>query len=522
MHNEYLRCHKATLDSAPLLLLGRVKMKIKGLGLLLRSGCFLTVVFLAGCGGGGSGPASANELGGPAGPGIPAPGVPANAAPSIFGSPATAVSAGSSYAFTPAANDPDFDPLTFSIANRPNWASFDPATGTLSGNPGTGDIGTTIGIVISVRDSEVSASLPAFNLTVTQDAPGSIVVGTTRPEQYEWSFLSDGAQAFVDRNYVFGDIPDLYEGLEFLRTANDDKFVSQADAVSFTVSQPVTVFVAYDSRISVLPSWLDDWTLTTDHWNGAKIGTDVYAKDFPAGQVTLGGNEMGYSMYHVAVAPLGAVLPPIDSPAPPTQPPTQPPAPPTAPPAPGTPVPPVNSSPLIGGTPQATAVVGDQYRFVPSATDPNGDALVFSIGNKPAWATFDSATGRLSGTPSVAAAGTYDNVVIVASDGKAVAILPAFSITVTDTTNGSATLSWVAPTENADGTVLNDLAGYRVYYGRTLGSYPSSKAINNPGVTTTVVDNLSEGTWFFVVTARDLNGNESDKSNAASKTIILP
>jgi len=486
-------------------------MKIKGLELLLRSGCFLIVAFLAGCGGGGSGPAPADELGGPAGPGIPAPGVPANAAPSIFGSPATAVSAGSSYAFTPAANDPDFDPLTFSIANRPNWASFDPATGTLSGNPGTGDIGTTNGIVISVSDSEVSASLPAFNLTVTQDGSGSIVVGTTRPEQYEWSFLSDGTQAFVDRNYVFGDIPDLYEGLEFLRTANDDKFVSQADAVSFTVARPVTVFVAYDSRISVLPSWLDDWTLTTDHWNGAKIGTDVYEKDFPAGEVTLGGNEMGFSMYNVAVGPQGAA-----------QPPTAPPAPPTAPPESPTPIPPVNSTPTISGTAQSNAVVGDAYLFSPSATDPDGDALVFAITNKPAWASFDTATGRLSGTPGVANTGSYGPIVIRVSDGQAGIALPAFSINVTNSATGSATLSWVAPTENADGTVLTDLASYRVYYGRTLGNYSSFKAINNPGLTTAVIGNLSEGTWFFVVTARDLSGNESDESNVASKTIVLP
>ncbi|MBT8441221.1 MAG: putative Ig domain-containing protein, partial [Gammaproteobacteria bacterium] len=223
----------------------------------------------------------------------------------------------------------------------------------------------------------------------------------------------------------------------------------------------------------------------------------------------------GYSMYHVAVAPL-------DSDRQPPAPPSQPPAPPAAPPAPGAPVPPVNSPPLIGGTPQATVVVGNQYRFVPSATDPNGDALTFSIGNKPAWASFDAGTGRLSGTPSVAAAGTYNNVVIVASDGQAVAILPVFSITVTVTTTGSATLSWAAPTENADGTPLTDLAGYRVYYGKTYGNYSSSKAINNPGVVTTVIDNLSEGTWFFVVTARDLNGNESEESNVASKTIVLP
>lgn len=501
---ENLLCKNASLHSAPLLLLVRISMNTKGLGPLLRSGCFLVVAILAGCGGGGSGPAPADALGGPAGPGNPAPGLPANSAPSIFGSPATAVAAGSSYAFTPAASDPDFDTLTFSITNRPNWAAFDPATGTLSGNPGDGDIGTTAGIVISVNDGELSASLPTFSLTVTPDGTSGIIAGTTRPEQYEWSVLSDGAQAFVDRNFVFGDIPDHYEGLDFLQTANDDKFVSREDAITFTVTQPATVFVAYDSRISVLPTWLSDWTRTPDHWNGAKVGTDVYAKDFPAGQVTLGGNEMGYSMYNVAVAPQGGAQPPTEPPAAPS------------------PNPPANSPPTISGTAQSNTVVGDQYLFVPSATDPDGDALTFSITDKPSWASFDATNGRLSGRPSAADVGTHSAIVIRVSDGAAVTSLPEFSITVTDTTTGSATLSWDAPTQNADGTPLTDLAGYRVYYGKTLGDYSSSITINNPGVVTAVVDNLSEGTWFFVVTARDLSGNESEESNVASKTIALP
>ena len=43
---------------------------------------------------------------------------------------------------------------------------------------------------------------------------------------------------------------------------------------------------------------------------------------------------------------------------------------------------------------------------------------------------------------------------------------------------GSATLSWTPPTQNMDGTPLTNLAGYRVYWGTSLGDYPNSTTLN--------------------------------------------
>ena len=62
--------------------------------------------------------------------------------------------------------------------------------------------------------------------------------------------------------------------------------------------------------------------------------------------------------------------------------------------------------------------------------DPDSDTLGFTIQNRPAWASFDTATGRLSGTPTAANVGTFSNIVISVSDGKATASLAAFTITV--------------------------------------------------------------------------------------------
>ncbi len=88
-------------------------------------------------------------------------------APSISGTPAAAVAAGSGYSFTPVASGPNGHALTFSILNAPSWASFIASTGQLSGTPPAADVGTYSDILITVSDGHASASLPAFSIQVT-------------------------------------------------------------------------------------------------------------------------------------------------------------------------------------------------------------------------------------------------------------------------------------------------------------------------------------------------------------------
>jgi hypothetical protein len=109
--------------------------------------------------------------------------------------------------------------------------------------------------------------------------------------------------------------------------------------------------------------------------------------------------------------------------------------------------------------------------------------------------------------------------VISVSDGKVSTPLAAFSIAVVATATGSATLSWNPPTTNTDGSALTNLAGYKIYWGTTQGSYPNSVAINSPGISSYVLTNLVAGTYFFVMTSLSSAGEESAYSNAASKTV---
>ncbi len=90
-----------------------------------------------------------------------------NQVPVISGTPANTVNEGSAYHFTPTASDGDSDDsLTFSITNKPAWASFNNQMGVLSGTPGLDDAADYNNIIISVSDGSASAQLPAFTISV--------------------------------------------------------------------------------------------------------------------------------------------------------------------------------------------------------------------------------------------------------------------------------------------------------------------------------------------------------------------
>jgi hypothetical protein len=179
-----------------------------------------------------------------------------------------------------------------------------------------------------------------------------------------------------------------------------------------------------------------------------------------------------------------------------------------------------NSAPTIQGSPGTSVAAGQAYSFQPSASDPDGDALTFTASNLPAWAAFNTSTGRISGTPTSADIATYSHIRVTVSDGKGGAASTAlFAITVTDLGTGTVTLSWTPPTQNSDGSTLTDLAGYEVRYGKDQTNLDRSVQLTNPSLSTYVVDSLTSGTWFFAVRAVNSSGTSSVLSSPASKTI---
>jgi hypothetical protein len=178
-------------------------------------------------------------------------------------------------------------------------------------------------------------------------------------------------------------------------------------------------------------------------------------------------------------------------------------------------------APTISGNAATTVVAGQTYSFQPATTDPGGGTLSFSITNKPAWASFNTTTGLLSGTPTAAEVATYSNITISVSVGQVSAALAPFAIVVTEVaTMGSATLSWEAPVENTNGSPLTDLTGYTIYYGTNSAELTQTIKITDPTKTTYVVDNLSAGTYYFSVAADASDGTQSSQSALGSKTIM--
>jgi len=178
-----------------------------------------------------------------------------------------------------------------------------------------------------------------------------------------------------------------------------------------------------------------------------------------------------------------------------------------------------NRAPRISGAAPPEALADEFYDFRPVASDPDGDRLVFSMSNKPVWAQFDAATGRLSGTPAARDVGVYTGITIVASDGRSSTALPAFELAVTQTASGMVTLSWLPPTQNDDGSSLKDLAGYRIYVGQDPDALTRVIVLNNAGLTRYVVDNLSPANWHFAMTSFNRKGQESTRSATVSKQV---
>jgi hypothetical protein len=368
---------------------------------------------------------------------------PANVAPTITGTPATQATVGRVYSFTPVGDDSDGDTLTFSITNKPSWATFTPATGQLTGTPTNNDVGTTTAIVISVSDGDVSASLPAFNLQVVTTAP------VNRPPTISGT---PATTATAGTAYSFRPV------------ANDP----DGNTLQFSIQNK--------------PAWAT-FSTTNGRLAGTPTANDVGTSARITISVTDGTDSASLPAFTIQVNAAA------------------------------------NRPPTISGTPGVSVNVGSAYSFQPTASDPDGNALTFSINTTPAWATFSTSTGRLSGTPTAANVGTTSGIVITVTDGTASASLPAFALAVVQVSTGSATLTWDAPTTNNDGSTLTNLKGYRLAYGQTQGSLDNNVQIDNAGLTTYTVNNLASGTWYFALYAVNSTGAESDASNIANKTI---
>ena len=84
----------------------------------------------------------------------------------------------------------------------------------------------------------------------------------------------------------------------------------------------------------------------------------------------------------------------------------------------------------ISGTPNASIDEESAYSFTPIIDTPANGTAVFSISNKPSWASFNTSNGALTGTPDDADVGTDSNITITATDDEGSSSIGPFSITI--------------------------------------------------------------------------------------------
>jgi hypothetical protein len=181
-----------------------------------------------------------------------------------------------------------------------------------------------------------------------------------------------------------------------------------------------------------------------------------------------------------------------------------------------------NRAPSISGSPNTSVAEGQAYRFVPSASDADGDSLTFSINKRPSWASFNPSTGALSGTPDYSSAGTTSDIRISVSDGNATASLSAFSITVSNS-NRAPSISGSPVTSIDEGNsysftpTSSDPDGDSLTFSIT-GRPQWATFNNNTGSLTGTPGTESAGTYGnIVISASD--GSESVSLNSFSITV---
>ncbi|MBL3600812.1 MAG: hypothetical protein JMN25_13260, partial [gamma proteobacterium endosymbiont of Lamellibrachia anaximandri] len=244
-----------------------------------------------------------------------------NHAPTISGLPASVVAENTPYYFAPAAEDADGDKLNFSVRNLPAWASFDPATGIISGTPGFDAAGNYGPISISVTDGAESASLADFSIAVSDINRLPTISGSPAGS------VAEGA------------------AYSFTPNASD----SDGDALAFSISNK-PVWAGFNTR--------------TGNLSGTPGAGTAGSYDNISISVTDSADNASLASFTISVTASNN-----------------------------------NQAPTISGSPATSVAEKATYTFTPSASDADSDVLSFSITNRPNWANFNSTTGELFGNP---------------------------------------------------------------------------------------------------------------------------
>jgi hypothetical protein len=359
------------------------------------------------------------------------------------------IAEGATLTFVVSATDPDGDVLTYSASNLPTGAMFDAATQTFTWTPASGATGNYPDVLFAVTDngSPMESTSEAITITVGDvnrppvlDAIGNksiaegatltFVVSATDPDgdalTYSASYLPEGA-SFDSTTRAFTWTPGykasgVYPGIQF--TVTDAGSPAESD------SQSITITV---ENVNRPPSFDSSDNQSVDE--GKVLSFIVSASDPDGDELT----------YWASNLPEGAAFDPItriftwtpdynaagvyadiifnvtDNGLPPT----------SYSESISITVNNINRPPELKLIGNQTIAEGATLTFIVSATDPDDDALTYSVSNMPEGATFDPLTQTFTWTPASNASGNYTDIIFTVTDISTPSASDSESITIT-------------------------------------------------------------------------------------------
>jgi len=362
--------------------------------------------------------------------------VPVNHAPTLSSPGNRTLAEGSIVSFTVNGADSDGDALSYSASGVPGGAIFNSANRSFSWTPGYDQAGSYT-VIFSVSDGALSASqtiiitvnnvnrAPQFNVipaqTVAENAPLSFTLSASDPDGDSLTFSAanlPGGSQLSNFSHSFSWTPGYDQAGSYPVTFSvSDGNLAASQTVTITVSNvnrapqlsPVPAqSVAENAPLSFTLSASDPDGDSLSYTasglpNGASFSSTNRTLSWTPGFDQAGNYQVLFTVSDGSLTASQTVQITVSN---------------------------LNRKPVISGTPAVSVMVGQSYRFTPTAQDPDGQPLTFSISNSPAWASFDSTSGTLTGTPQSSDLGSHAGIVITVSDGLASASLPPFSLLV--------------------------------------------------------------------------------------------
>jgi hypothetical chaperone protein len=159
---------------------------------------------------------------------------------------------------------------------------------------------------------------PAYEVIYPKD-PVSIVddIRSDTRQTYEAYELRINAACYGDAPYTVSRMPVALSGLTAIRTAQADKAIEAEEFLHLQLPRPATIYVVYDADAARTPHWLAGFAREPLTIEIDQLGTPrylkVYAKEFAAGRVTLGGNRAAGSSGNIFLHYLIIIRPMLSS-----------------------------------------------------------------------------------------------------------------------------------------------------------------------------------------------------------------